>query len=397
MAKKFISSLLAYNSEVSKLQKTILELLKKNPNLTKEALKDKLYENGEPVSAYQLEHEIGFLQGKNLLDDKLQVINIKRISDLTVISDKNDEAEELSIRSEIVKGFYSGTNTVAQNRKWLREILNHKSDELFALNPDKSLELVLLKNDRRYLRKDRIPLKAYPCIKCYFELALNDLKHFANSFASNTDEIINGYWQTFVTLLTDFIVSNEGFFETYDINYNIDEDGNLVNRNPDHGRPETFEDYEISDWTTKPGTKEFIKTWKLNLNNELKKTHSKTSFKYLPIPSFGTVYSAISDALNVNRKTAIVNQQQFDSNVSSYCNIISILDEINARYIGWVTDYLSEATENINNAGRKARNLKLIDQCNSDLIFYGKDGYINLDMFFVALWCLYWRIYYKEL
>lgn len=61
-------------------------------------------------------------------------------------------------------------------------------------------------------------------------------------------------------------------------------------------------------------------------------------------------------------------------NTSSYCN------EINARYIGVVTDYLSEVSHSIKNTGRKAR-----------------DGYINLDMIFVALWCLYWRIYYKEL
>lgn len=384
MAKKFISSLLAYNSEVSKLQKTILELLKKNPNLRKEDLKIILCKNVKLVSAYQLEHEIGYLQGKNLLNDKLQVINIKRLSDLTVIPDKNDDSEEISIRSELVKGFYAGRNTIKDNRKWLRETLNKKGDELFTLNPDNTLELVLLKNDRRYLREDRIPLQAYPCIKCYFELALDDLKHFAN----NNDKIINGYWQAFVTLLTEFIVSNEGFFETYD----VDEDGN-----PGHGRPETFEDYEISDWTTKLGTKEFIKIWKLNLNNELKKTHSKTSFRYLQLPSFGEVYSTISDALTVNHKTPIVSQQQFDSSVSSYCNVISIIDEINARYIGRITDYLLEVTENINNPGRKGRYLKLIDKCNSDSVFYGKDGIKNIDMFFVALWCLYWRIYYKEL
>ena len=56
-----------------------------------------------------------------MLDDKYRVINIKESSDLFVLP---EDIEEKPIRSKLKRGFYDGTNSIKQSRKWLRETIN---------------------------------------------------------------------------------------------------------------------------------------------------------------------------------------------------------------------------------------------------------------------------------
>lgn len=369
------------NKEVTARQKNILAILKRKPNITKAELIKRLSNKNDPITVYQLEREFGILQGKGLLNDKLQVINIDSISELSVSS---GVIKDKPIKSSIVKGFYAGTNTTEQNRKWLRDTINRNREILFSLNPDKTLELVQLRSDKSYLRKGRISLDRFPNIQELFEQALKNLEDFANIIndidkkdkKNEKDEKDKKDWSEFVTLLIDFIIRIDDFVETY----SADENGNF------YGRPDTFEDYEFNRLTSyQLTTKDLIKNFGDNSTNDIPKSTT---------PYFNEVYDAIIDILNKakNKPTAAI--QEADETVEA------IIENINLMYIYSVTNYLSKLNENVDNPGRKAQIQTYIDHCKKTDIddydssfFYGS----NDSMFFVALWCLYWRIYYKEL
>ncbi len=351
------------NKEVTTRQKNILSILKRKQNITKTELRKRLSNKNDPITVYQLERELGVLQGKGLLNDKLQVINIDTISELSVSS---GVIKDKPIKSGIVKGFYAGTNTTEQNRKWLRDTINRNREILFSLNPDKTLELVQLRSDRSYLSKDRISLDRFPNTQEFFKSTLRDLEDFANS----TDEDNKKPWSEFVTLLVDFIFRIDGFVETY----SIDENG------ISHGRPDTFEDYYFNRLTSyRLTTKELIKNCGIN--------NADTESKMLTPPFFNEIYDAIIDVLNKGKNKSTAAIQKADDIAEA------IIEAVNPKYISVVTDYLSELSEKVDNPGRKAQIQKVIENCTYNKVFYG----MNADTFFVALWCLYWHIYYKEL
>ena len=346
------------NKEVTARQKNILSILKRKPGLAKAELKKRLTKKNDPITVYELERELGVLQGQGLLNDKLHVINIDTISELSVSS---GVIKDKPIKSSIVKGFYAGTNTIEQNRKWLRDTINRKREILFSLNPDKTLELVQLRSDKSFLSKDRISLDRFPNTKDYFLFALEYLEKIANKDNYKDD------WQRIVTLLIDFVFRIDGFVETY----NIDENG------ISHGRPDTFEDYDFNRLTSyRLTTKELIKNCGVNSTKEIQRSTT---------PYFNEIYDAIINILNrVKSKQAA---QKADDTVEA------IIDNITPMYINSVTDCLSELNKQVNNPGRKARTQTYIDNCNPKNLFVNDD----VNTFFVALWCLYWRIYYKEL
>lgn len=348
------------NKEVTARQKNILAILKRKPNITKAELIKRLSNKNGPITVYQLEREFGILQGKGLLNDSLQVINIDSISELSVSS---GVIKDKPIKSSIVKGFYAGTNTTEQNRKWLRDTINRNREILFSLNPDKTLELVQLRSDKSYLRKGRISLDRFPNIQELFEQALKNLEDVANSTNENNKKV----WSEFVTFLIDFIFRIDGFVETY----SIDENG------LPHGRPDTFEDYKFNRLTSyRLKTKDLIKNCGIDSTKELQRSTT---------PYFNETYDAIINILN-RAKSKQAAQKADDT-------VVAIIGEINPMYINSVTDCLSELNDNVNNPGRKARTQTYIDNCEFNRVFCKS----NIDTFFVALWCLYWRIYYKEL
>lgn len=346
------------NKEVTARQKNILAILKRKPNITKAELIKRLSNKNGPITVYQLEREFGVLQGKGLLNDSLQVINIDTISELSVSS---GVIKDKPIKSSIVKGFYAGTNTTEQNRKWLRDTINRNREILFSLNPDKTLELVQLQSDKSYLSKDRISLDRFPNTKDLFKFALKYLEDLANSKDKKD-------WSKFVTLLIDFIFRMDGFVETY----SIDENG------ISHGRPDTFEDYDFNRLTSyQLTTKELIKNCGINSTKELQRSTT---------PYFNETYNAIINILN-RAKSKQATQKADDT-------VEDIIDRTNSIYLTFVTDCLSELNEKVNNQGRKARTKKQIDDLNETyLIFLYRHSSCP---FFVALWCLYWRVYYKE-
>ena len=361
--------LLGENYEVTDLQKQILSIVNDFDKITKDELYSKLRLTKGSFTKYQLEHEIGVLQGKGLLDDHLNIINLEDLDDLII---KSEEPDLAGFRSERRQGFYDGTNTVQQNRKWFRSTINEKRGQLFTLNPDNKFELVVLGHDRSCLNNNRISLANFSETCETFDVALYNLQLWAGN-KKHSEE-----WNTLLAFLTDYIFRTEGFLE----NFELDESG------MHSGRPDTVDDRKLDEYL-------------LDKDKDLKVTISdlleEEIEEEIDCVPFSTIYNAITDALNTanncqNQSDSDPDSSDFDiDDEDDYVN--NAIYEISSKIVENLVQLLLE--ENGNTLSKDCiDNMKNTVTCDRE-----DNGIVTMDpvTLFVALWCLYWRVYYKEL
>ena len=360
---------LSENYEVTEQQKQILSILKDYTGITKEELFERLclvkdpILHGKKLTKYKLEHELGILQGKGLLDDDLNIINLENLDDLII---KTEEPDLVELSSKRRQGFYDGTNTVQQNRKWLRAIVNEKKRQIFTLNPDNKLELVVLGSDRSLLTKNRISLENFTETKETFDEALSNLKQCAGKKEYQEE------WDTLLTFLTDYIFRAEGFFE----NYILDEHG------MHSGCPSTVDNYQ------------FEQNYLLD-----KDTNSRITIKDLldsigVLFSFRKIYDSIIDDLKAAKNRLELSTDGSDPSGFEIDNVDDAVNDAIYETSSSIVEYLAQLlSEEKNTQGKD-----YIEHLKSVLTGDREDlQIIDPPTLFVGLWCLYWRVYYKEL
>ena len=350
MARLDVRILSYCDEQVTLRQRNILEKLKENPKTSKKELLNVLKDKNDPISDYELESELGKLQGKGLLDDKYRVINIKESSDLFVLP---EEIKEKPIRSKIKRGFYDGTNSIKQSRKWLRETINKEKAKLFVLNPDRTLELVKLGVDKSFLKENRISLKQFPETNEIFSNALDVINRLAENKSRNRD------WHGFVTFLMEFIFDTV-CFGVNDIVIDTDDDSDEV-----YWSPETFDNRKFID-LVEFGSSDII---------------TKDTLLSKQIPFFGDVYDVI-----INTLDEAVSKNDEDGFKEADLLVNDIIDEVSGLYVRLVYEVQKEKRE----SNLKPKDYKWIEQ------LYASPA-LPYETLFVAIWCLFWRMYFKEL
>ena len=343
------------NYEVTERQQTIIKILKRTPNATKGVIIKALSDEHDIITLYQLERELGVLQGKRLLDSKLNVININTLDDLVVIPNEQEHDED---KKRLSHGFYDGTNDIQQSRKWLRAKLNDKGASIFKLNPTGKLALIQLGNNKGYLTKDMITLRKFPDTKEFFEQSLSDLKEYVSSKKYSKE------WKMTVTLLTDYICRAKGFYEyCYE-----DDEGHF------REQPSTFEDYGLEHGHyDEPSTMELLEEWGIYADKESTDPC---------IPYFSDIYAVIVGVL----------KQAIDKEISYEDADIMVVDSIDSLSFR-IVEYLCNLLRNIESNSQRQKNCNLIEAWEKLELFAPK----NTSVIFVGLWCIYWQIYYKEL
>lgn len=346
MARLDVRILSHHDEQVTLRQRNILEKLMENPKTSKTKLLDLLKDNNDPISKYDLERELGILQGKGLLDDKYRVINIKESSDLFVLP---EDIEEKPIRSKIKRGFYDGTNSIKQSRKWLRETINKEKAKLFVLNPDRTLELVKLGVDKSFLKENRISLEQFPETNEIFSNALVEIKRLADNKSRNRD------WHGFVTFLMEFIFDTLCFGG----------DDIVTDSNEVYWLPETFDNRKFID-LVEFGSSDII---------------TKDTLLSKQIPFFGDVYDVI-----INTLDEAVSKNDEDGFEKADLLVNDIIDEVSGLYVRLVYEVLKIKRK----SNLKPKDYKWIEQ------LYASPA-LPYETLFVAIWCLFWRMYFKEM